>query len=146
MRFILDTSVYLAVLLDKEFALRAEGALRRIAPVTYLSSVVRAELTQGARGEVGRRLVARVARALEQTGRVVAPSHEDWTAAGVIQSRIWEAKPRLRTKSLLHDLLIAQSARRVGARVVTGNVADFELIHDWVSIEILDMAALLHSR
>jgi predicted nucleic acid-binding protein len=143
LKFLLDSSVYFAILLEKDFGVRAQPALRRMAPLMYLSSVVRAELTQGARGEVGRRLVARLSRSLERTGRVVAPSHQDWTEAGVIQSRIWDANPRLRTKSLLHDLLIARSARGVGACVVTGNVSDFELIREWLPIEVLDAAELL---
>ena len=109
----------------------------------YLSSVVRAELTQGARGEMGRRLVARLSRALERTNRVVAPLHDDWTDAATIQSKIWDTLPRLRTKMLLHDLLIAKSARRVGACVVTGNASDFQLISEWIPVEILSSEDLL---
>src|SRR5262245_50566132 len=100
----------------------------------YLSSVVRAELTQGARGVLGRRLVSRLLRALERTGRVVTPTHNDWIEASTIQSRVWDSAPRLRTKSLLHDLLIAKSARRIGACVVTADLEDFEIINEWVSI------------
>jgi predicted nucleic acid-binding protein len=143
LKFLLDSSVYLPILQDRDFALRAESSLRRIAPLMYLSSVVRAELTQGARGVLGRRLVGRLSRALERTGRVVAPVHEDWVDAATIQSRIWDSLPRLRTKNLLHDLLIAKSARRVGACVVTANIGDFELISDWLPVEILSADELV---
>jgi predicted nucleic acid-binding protein len=60
MTFLFDTFVYLRILLDARFARQAEPALRRIAPRLYLSSVVRAELTQGARGPEGRSLVDRL--------------------------------------------------------------------------------------
>lgn len=143
LRFLLDTSVYLAILLDKEFGGRAEASLRRIAPLMYLSSVVRAELTQGARGEAGRSLVTRLSRSLERTGRVIAPTHEDWIDAGVIQSKIWDSQARLRTKLLLHDILIAKSARRVGACVVTLNSKDFLLIEKWMPLDVLDAEDLL---
>ena len=135
LRFLLDTSVYLAILLDKEFGGRAEASLRRIAPLMYLSSVVRAELTQGARGEAGRSLVTRLSRSLERTGR--------WIDAGVIQSKIWDSQARLRTKLLLHDILIAKSARRVGACVVTLNSKDFLLIEKWMPLDVLDAEDLL---
>ncbi|HEV7667049.1 MAG TPA: PIN domain-containing protein [Thermoanaerobaculia bacterium] len=93
MKFLLDTSVYLTVLHDRSFAIAAEAMLRRIAPQMVLSSVVRAELTQGARGDSGRLLVARLARALESVGRVIAPIHEDWIEAASIQSKETRCPP-----------------------------------------------------
>ncbi|HXU29597.1 MAG TPA: PIN domain-containing protein [Thermoanaerobaculia bacterium] len=143
MKFLLDTSVYLTVLHDRSFAVAAEPMLRRIAPQMVLSSVVRAELTQGARGEPGRLLVAKLARALERVGRVISPIHEDWVEAASIQSKIWDQRPSLRSKRLLNDLLIARSARRVGACVVTDNEGDFDLIGRWIPIEVLRSTDLL---
>ena len=143
MKVLLDTSVYLTILHDRSFAISAESMLRRIAPQMFLSSVVRAELTQGARGESGRLLVAKLARALESVGRVISPNHEDWVEAASIQSKIWDAKPALRSKRLLNDLLIARSARRVGACIFTDNEGDFELIGRWLPVEVLRAADLL---
>jgi predicted nucleic acid-binding protein len=70
MPFLFDASAYMRVLLDAGFARAAEPALRRLAPTMYLSSVVRAELTQGARGSAGRAIDV-LARKLEQVGRTV---------------------------------------------------------------------------
>ena len=137
MKFLLDTSVYLTILENRDFAVAAEPSLRRIGPRLVLSSVVRAELTQGARGDLGRSLVTRLTKTLERTGRVVAPLHEDWIEAASIQSKLWDSLPTLRSKRLLNDLLIAQSARRVGACVITDNEGDFELIRRWIPLEIL---------
>ena len=135
MTFVFDTSLYIRILLDARFAERAAPALRRMAPRLFLSSVVRAELTQGARGDAGRALVDRLARALERVGRVVTPSHDDWVEATAVQSRIWDSSPALRTKRLLHDILLAKSARRIGARIVTDNERDFAVIARWLPTE-----------
>jgi predicted nucleic acid-binding protein len=135
MRFVLDTSLYIRILLDARFAETVAPALRRMAPRLYLSSVVRAELTQGARGDRGRALVDRLARALERVGRVVTPSHDEWVEAAAVQSRIWDSSPTLRSKRLLHDILLATSARRIGARIVTDDERDFAVIARWVPTE-----------
>ena len=129
-----DTSIYLRILLDQDFAARAEPALRRFGPELHLSSVVRAELTQGARGAAGRALVDRLARTMERVGRVVTPLHGDWVRAASVQSEIWDASPSLRSKRMLNDLLIACSTRRIGAALVTANDRDFGLIDRWIRI------------
>jgi predicted nucleic acid-binding protein len=143
MTFLFDTSVYLRILLDAQFARRAEPALRRVAPRLFLSSVVRAELTQGARGPEGRALVDRLAGQLERVGRVVTPSHDDWVHAATVQSRLWDSSPGLRTKRLLHDVLLAIGAQRIGARIVTDNERDFVAIGRWVGTRRLSSGALL---
>jgi predicted nucleic acid-binding protein len=143
LKFLLDTSVYLTILEDRDFALGAEPSLRRIGPRLVLSSVVRAELTQGARRDSGRHLVAQMVKTLEATGRIVTPEHEDWIEAASIQSQIWDDFPALRSKRLLNDLLIARSARRAGACVVTDNEVDFELIQRWIPVVILRSTELI---
>ncbi len=120
------------VLLDVGFARAAESGLRRLAPTMYLSSVVRAELTQGARGPAGRALVDVLVRRLERVGRTVHPSHDDWRRAATWQSALWDDAPHLRSKRLLHDLLIAIAARRIGAHIVTDNERDFAIIDRWL--------------
>jgi predicted nucleic acid-binding protein len=116
--------------------------LRRIAPRILLSSVVRAELTQGARGAQGRRLVAHLTARLERVGRILLPSHADWLRAGEVQSMIWDARADLRTKSMLHDILIASSARQIGACIVTSNEADFATIDRWIRTRRMSTADL----
>lgn len=143
MYVLLDTSLYLRILHDRRFALAAEPTLRRMAPRMYLSSVVRAELTQGARGPAGRALVSRLARRLERVGRIVAPNHDDWVRAATVQSKIWDTIPALRTKHLLADVLIACGARRVGARLVTTNDRDFAVIDRWLPTDRIDADDLL---
>lgn len=128
MKLIFDTNVYFALIADPAFLPRHGTWLRGVASRTFLSSVVAAELVQGAKGDLARRRVRRATAALERTGRVLAPTHDDWVRAGTVQGLIWDQHPALRTKPMLADALIACSAARVGALVVTSNLRDFERI------------------
>ena len=128
MKYLFDTNVYVALLTERDLIEHVTPLLRRILPATWLSSVVQFELLRGAHGQMGRARVARATRALERTGRVIAPTREEWAASGTVQSRIWDEHPSQRTKDLQNDLLIVSGARRIGALVVTENRRDFELI------------------
>ncbi|MBI3014290.1 MAG: hypothetical protein HYY65_04300 [Candidatus Tectomicrobia bacterium] len=67
---------------------------------------------------------------MERTGRVVAPTFEDWIEASEVvvaimaRERSWRSKLPL----LLNDILIALCARRIGATLFTYNREDFRLI------------------
>ncbi len=142
MKLILDTNVYFAAIHEPRFLDANRSLFLRIGPITYLSSVVRCELLQGARGDLGRARVSRATRQLERAGRVVTPNHGDWTLAATIQGRIWDEHPSLRTKRLLNDILIVCGARRVGALVVTENATDFTVIRPYLPHRALRMAEL----
>ena len=142
MKFLLDTNVYFAAIHEAGFLDTYGPLLLRIAPRTFLSSVVRFELLQGARGDLGRARVTGATRHLERTGRLVTPSHGDWERAGRIQGALWDENPRLRTKSFQNDILIASSARRIGATVVSENLVDFGTIARYWSHRVLSVAAL----
>jgi predicted nucleic acid-binding protein len=137
-----DTNVYFHTLQDLPYLRRYRPALLRVAPHTYLSSVVRLELVQGARGDVARARVGKAVEPLERAGRVVAPTHADWTQAGVVQGRIRDDRPSSRTKSLQNDLLIVCSARRIGAMVITENVEDFDTIRRYLPHQAVTLEGL----
>ena len=132
MKYLLDTNIYVQTLHDPAYLARYRSALLRIAAQTFLSSVVRLELVQAARGDIARARVGKAVAPLERVGRVIAPSHEDWTRAGITQGRIWDAHPSLRTKDLQNDILIACTALRIGAVIVTSNTQAFDLIRPYV--------------
>ena len=132
MKYLFDTNVYVALLTERGLIEQVTPLLRRLLPATYLSSVVHFELLRGAHGEMGRARVSRATRSLERTGRVIAPTREDWVVSGTVQSRIWDEHPSQRMKDLQNDLLIVSGARRIGALVVTENVRDFELIRRYL--------------
>jgi predicted nucleic acid-binding protein len=139
MNFLLDANIYFAAIYDASFLARHRDNLLRIGPRTFLSSVVRAELLQGAKGELGRARVNRATRQLERAGRVIPPTHDDWVSAGTVQGRIWDDDASLRTKRLLNDILIACATRRIGAILITENTRDFSLIQRYLPHRALTM-------
>jgi predicted nucleic acid-binding protein len=141
-KFLLDTNVYFAAIYEPGFLDRYRDLLLRIGPLTYLSSVVRFELLQGAKGELGRARVARATRQLERTRRVTAPADADWARAGIVQGQIWDELPRLRAKSLQNDILIACTARRIGAIVVSDNLRDFQIVSRYLPHRTVSIAML----
>lgn len=149
MNFLLDTNIYFAILHDAGFLERHKSDFLSIAPRTFLSSVVRSELLQGANGDLGRARVSRATRQLERAGRVVAPTHDDWIRAGTVQGRIWDDHAALRSKHVLLDALIVCAARRIGAAVITENTRDFALIGRYLphhALGVRDLARALASR
>lgn len=130
MPILLDTNVYL-------FAMRSdEGAdffERRFVPLvfqTYLSSIVVEELHAGALDAAAIRLVEGHVGALEKAGRLINPTFQDWKEAGKLVANITRKEPGRKPKiqQMLNDILLAFSARRVGADLFTFNRDDFELI------------------
>ena len=142
MKYLLDTNIYFAVLRSPAFLQAHQALLRRIGPATYLSSVVLLELLQGAKGDIARARIAQATQTLERTGRVIAPTHADWVTAGTTQSRIRDEHASLRSKAVQNDLLIACTARRIGAVVVTENTADFDLIRRYLAHRALSVRQL----
>ncbi len=143
MPILLDTNVYLAAL---QSAAGADLFERRFRPVifrTYLSSVVVEELYAGALDALALRLVERHVGALERTGRVVTPTFEDWKEAGKLVARMTRAEPgrKAKVQQMLNDILLALSARRVGADLFTFNRADFELIRRHKSFSLMVLRA-----
>jgi len=138
-----DTSIYVSILRNAAFA--AEFRLRYLhdIPLTYFSSVVVQELLAGAHTPGQLRQVAALYEPFERVRRIITPSHLVWKEVGRVVAVVLEKTPQLRSKlasGLLNDILIALSARSMGARVVTGNGQDFRLIQQFrvFALEIID--------
>jgi predicted nucleic acid-binding protein len=118
------------------------GIITVRADPTYLSSVVVEELYAGALDDRAVRLVERQVGALERVGRLVAPLLEDWKKAGKLVALITRREPGRKPKvqQMLNDILLALSARRMGADLYTLNRDDFKLIRRYqpFSLKLLD--------
>jgi predicted nucleic acid-binding protein len=138
---LLDTNVYLFALQSEEGADFFEQRFLPLVFRTYLSSVVVEELYAGALDRAAIRLVESQVGALERVGRVVAPIHQDWKDAGRLVAQITRKEPDRKSKvqQMLNDILLALSARRIGADLFTFNREDFQLIrrHLPFSLQIL---------
>jgi len=139
---LLDTNVYLDALKSAAGATRFERQFMPLVFQTYLSSVVVEELYAGALDERAVRLVERQVGALERVGRVITPLLEDWKKAGKLVAVITRREPGRKPKvqQMLNDILLALSARRMGADLYTLNRDDFKLIHRYqpFSLKLLE--------
>ena len=130
MPILLDTNVYLFALKSAEGADFFERQFLPLVFQTYLSSIVVEELYAGALDNGAVRLVERQVGALERVGRVVNPTFQDWKDAGKLVAQITRKEPsrKREVQQMLNDILLAFSARRIGADLFTFNRDDFQLI------------------
>ena len=125
-RLVIDTDVYIDWLNEG----RHEDVLFQRDAVKYLSAVVLMELRAGAVSRADRRLVQRLETAFERAGRILTPSRAHFAEAGDTLRRLQiEAGYNTRgSRSIANDVLIALSARSIGATVVTRNGRDYRAI------------------
>jgi len=134
---ILDTNVYIDHWERGQYQHTLEN-LRRAYIIRH-SAVVLSELRRGARDREAQRLVA----ALFELATVRwEPSVADWWEAGRLvrsigDKRDWDINKR---RDFQNDALIALTARRHGATVVTANYADFELLRSELRISVLPVS------
>ena len=98
--------------------------------VKYLSSIVLMELYAGTDKPRDKKQVDQLVLAFQRTHRIISPSIENYREAGQVMARL---KHRHGTQikkmiGLSHDILIALTARTIGAMVVTANRQDFETL------------------
>ena len=130
-----DSSVYISGIRRGDGAVLAQ---RRLSPDTllWLSSVVLEELYAGAWGET-RDSVERLEHDFERARRILVPNLGDWTQAGRVLARV-AAKygyEKIGQGRLTNDALIAMSAARIGARVITVNERDFRKLAEFRSFQ-----------
>ncbi len=117
--------------------LRTGRYQQRIDSVTGLirtSAVVLAELWRGATKPEERKFVETLAR----NHPILTPTEKNWLESGEILGKIGARKgfnpDKLR--DLHFDVLIALTARSCGARLITSNRSDFELISSYRTVQL----------
>ena len=98
------------------------------------SSVVLAELLRGVKGEREEKFF----RALERNHPILTPTEKNWLESGQILGKmhIGQGFEATKLRDLHFDVLIALTARSYGARLITSNRADFELIQSYRHFEL----------
>ncbi len=131
---ILDSSIYVGHwergLYDDLLA-----AVRRAFVVRH-SAVVLSELRRGARTRQAQALVA----GLRQRATTCwEPAVADWWEAGLLIRAIGDAQDwdRNKRREFQNDALIALTAKRHGATVVTANRSDYELLSGRLTVNVL---------
>jgi predicted nucleic acid-binding protein len=113
-----------------------------------MSAVVLQELTAGSKDSAEIRTMRQYRQRYEADGQLLVPTGEDWWTAGKVLSSLRRgvkshkrgrvpAIPKEEQQRILRDVLIACTARRANAAVVTENVADFKKIQNYCNVRIL---------
>ena len=140
--FTYDTSVIIS---------RKIFALQEMPKNFLMSAVVLMELTASAKDKSRRKSYERASRQFQQNNLLIVPNAEDWLLASKIlflltERRRREGRGNLKplppgaSQRLALDVLIAVSARRWKAQVVTENWADFKAIRRYCNATIIKAA------
>jgi predicted nucleic acid-binding protein len=131
---IFDTSV----LVDEARTGRHGKRVESVEGVVRLSSVVLAELLRGVSGPAEHKFLRALLRTLARSHPILIPTRENWLDSGEILAKIRADhgfEPH-KLRDLHFDVLIALTARSHGARLITTNRADFELINRYRKIKL----------
>jgi predicted nucleic acid-binding protein len=127
---ILDTSIFVGQLRDSRYVTKID-ALRGL---LRTSSVVLAELWRGATKPAEREFL----RTLGRNYPILTPTEKNWLDSGKMLETIRSDRgfPPEKLRDLHFDVLIALTARSCGARLITANRSDFELIQSYCRIKL----------
>jgi len=127
---IFDTSV----LVDDLRTGRHQLKIQSVVGLIRLSSVVLAELWRGS----SRAEEQQFLRTLEKNHPLLTPSPKNWIESGQLLSKIRAKKGFLpeKLRDLHFDVLIVLTARSYGARLITSNRDDFQLIQSFRKFEL----------
>lgn len=130
MIFVLDSSV----IIDDLRTLRHREKIQSLTAVIRTSSVVLAELWRGAAKPSDREFL----RILAKNHPILTPTERNWIESGEILARIRADRglAPAKLRDLHFDVLIALTARAHGARLITTNRTDFELINRYRKIKL----------
>ena len=137
--FTYDTSVLIA---------RKLTDFRNMPPSFLMSAVVLMEIIAGARDKSERKFYEGIFVHYKKKGLLIMPNEDDWLLASKILFLLTHARRRSQqgklrqlppgaSQRLALDVLIAVSARRWKAQVVTENWADFKAIQRYCNATII---------
>lgn len=136
--FVLDSNVYIRAFREAEFGREVQAFHQAQFSRLVVSAVVVSELLIGAQRPDRERLLRRtLLEPFRVRRRLLTPSWSTWDLATAIDRRLRRSartRKRLEQRSFFHDILIAASAREVGATIITMNLVDFALIAEHVDI------------
>jgi predicted nucleic acid-binding protein len=127
---IFDTSV----LVDELRTGRHRKRIESVEGLIRTSSVVLAELARGVTGPAEHKFLGALAR----NRPVLTPTQTNWVESGELLAgiRVHHGFAPGKLRDLHFDVLIALTARSHGARLITSNRADFELINRYRQIKL----------
>jgi predicted nucleic acid-binding protein len=130
---ILDTSIFVDYLRNG----RHEDRIDSLTGIVRTCSVVLAELLRGA----SRPSELAYLRTLEKNHSILTPTKQNWLDSGrlLVQIRADRGFTPEKVRNLHFDVLIALTARSHGARLITSDKADFELVASYKAANGLNL-------
>jgi len=127
---IFDTSIFIDHLRTARYKQRIES----VSGLIRNSAVVLAELWRGATKPAERKFL----QALEGNHPILTPTQRNWLESGQILSkiRVDSGCTPDKLRNLHFDVLIALTARSHGARLITSDRSDFEMIASYRSFNL----------
>ena len=127
---IFDTSIFVDQLRTGRHTNRIQG----LRGLVRTSAVVLAELWRGASTTADHKFLD----TLQKNHPILLPTIDNWIESGRILSKLRALKgfSAEKLRSLHFDVLIALTARNYGARLVTSNRSDFELIATYCQLRL----------
>jgi predicted nucleic acid-binding protein len=127
---IFDTSIFIDHLRKGRYQQRIDS----VTGLIRISSVVLAELWRGATKPAEREFL----RALERNHPILTPTEKNWLESGQILGKIYTSTGFTpdKLRDLHFDVLIALTARSHGARLITSNRSDFEMINRYRKLQL----------
>jgi predicted nucleic acid-binding protein len=127
---VFDTSIFI----DHLRTGRHEQRIGAVSGLLRTSAVVLAEMWRGASKPAEQQFL----KALEKSHPILTPTEKNWLESGQILSEIYAERgsPPGKLRDLHFDVLIALTARSHGARLITSNRGDFELIYKYRKFQL----------
>jgi predicted nucleic acid-binding protein len=128
---VIDTSVYV----DNVRSGRFEADLLALPYLVRVSAVVVAELARGAQSRQARQFTAHMIKNFS----LLAPTDADWTRSGRIVRALADRHgfDIHKLREIHFDVLIALTARRVGAHLITANAKDYLAIQKVLTFKLI---------
>ncbi|MGQ0701641.1 MAG: type II toxin-antitoxin system VapC family toxin [Gemmatimonadales bacterium] len=139
---LIDSSLYIRAFREPAFGEEFRTFHRTALPGLVLSAVVASEVLIGALTPERERAFRRgILDPFQARRRLHVPTWSTWDRASSVDRRM-RRRPafhsRLDRRSFFQDILIATSARELGATVITLNTRDFEAIAEFIDITVAE--------
>ena len=146
MIYLIDSNVYIRGFRDADFGEFLRIFHQKQLPSLVLSAVVVHELLVGAANiSKERALLKGIIEPFRARQRLHVPARQTWEKAANVDRRLRKRKDlesKLRTRSFANDLLIAASARELGAIILTENRKDFAIIASVLDFHFVEPGTL----
>ena len=135
-KLVLDTSVYIPFI--NQGIAHPAIEIHQGRPLIYMSTVVMEELYAGAMDVSSVKLIDKMHDTFSGMNRLIVPDALDWQKTGKVVAQLGKKYgfEKMFLSRITNDILIAVTARKIGAVVVTKNQKDFLKIQEYIDFKI----------